>query len=243
MKDNKLTKLFHILKIFFTLYKLLFLFVVFLGIKSVLLAEELELSLKDVLKHIDIAETKILNIKFDFNQRINIKVTEENYKVKGEFVFQKPKKIYGLIYNEDNILQKVISDGKKLWIYSPEYNQVSIQKLEDDKLKLGLGGEFLGLGFGTSVRNLVETGKVILFKKQKDFYLLKIVSSQVDNFTITLWVSDFTWLPEKIEVETVEMLIISNILNVKINTKVKEKIFKFKMPRGVCVFDSSDFLE
>ncbi len=79
--------------------------------------------------------------------------------------------------------------------------------------------------------------EIELLREEKDCYLLKIVSSKgLANFIITLWVSKMSWLPVRIKVETTEMVFNSDILDVKLNTKIKDKLFKFKIPKGVSVF-------
>ncbi len=229
-------KIFNFLRSFFTLRKFLFVWVIVFGVRAVLLAEGTNLSLKDVLKCIEIKEDKISNIMFDFSQQVKVKLTGDDFKIKGKVVFQKPRKLY--ISSKNHTSQKIICDGEKLWIYLPEYNQVNIEKVESDKFRAGLGGEFLGLGLGKSIRNMVETGDVTLFKKEKDCYLLKIVFSEAGDFAVTIKVSAFTWLPVEIIVETTETVIVSSILNLRINTKIKQKCFKFKIPDGVSVFEN-----
>ncbi|MCK4533619.1 outer membrane lipoprotein carrier protein LolA [bacterium] len=229
-------KIVNFLESFFTLRKFLFLWIILFGVRVVLLAEGTNLSLENVLKHIEIKEDEISNIKFDFIQQVKVKLTEDDFKIKGKVVFQKPRKLY--ISSKNHTSQKIVCDGEKLWIYLPEYNQVNIEKVESDKFRAGLGGEFLGLGLGKSIRNLVETGDVISFKKEKDCYLLKIASSEAGDFDVTVKVSAHTWLPVEIRVETTETVIVSSILNLKINTKIKQKCFKFKIPEGVSVFEN-----
>ncbi len=236
MRDYKKMKIFNFLKPFFSLRKFLVLWIIIFGIRVVLFAEGTNLSLKDVLKRIEIKENEISSIRFNFSQQVKVKLTEEDFKTKGKVVFQKPRKLY--ISSKNHTSQKIVCDGEKLWIYLPEYNQVNIENVESDKFRVGLGGEFLGLGFGKSIINLVETGDVILFKKEKDCYLLKIAFSEVDDFTVTLKISSFMWLPVEIIVETTEMIIVSSILDLRINTKIKQKLFKFKIPHGVCVFEN-----
>ncbi len=236
MRDYKKMKIFNFLRPFFPLQKFLVLWVIIFGIRAVLFAEGTNLSLKDVLKRIEIKENEISSIRFNFSQQVKVKLTEEYFKTKGKVAFQKPRKLY--INSKNHTSQKIVCDGEKLWIYLPEYNQVNIENVESDKFRVGLGGEFLGLGFGKSIINLVETGDVILFKKENDCYLLKIASSEVDDFTVTLKISSFMWLPVEIIVETTEMIIVSSILDLRINTKIKQKLFKFKIPQGVSVFEN-----
>lgn len=218
--------------------RLFFLFIISFWIRPIFLANGAPLSLEDILRKMECAEKEISNIKFDFNQQVDIKITEEKYEINGYLVFKKPQKIF--MESENHTSQRIISDGEYLWVYFPEYNQVSKEKVDINTLKIGLGGEFFGLGLGKSIKDLGENYEVKLLGEEENCYLLKIIPKRVKNyFAVNLWVSNMHWFPVKIEVQTEEMIVTSNISNIKLNTKIKEKLFKFKIPKGSSVFQSS----
>jgi len=194
-------------------------------------------SQEDIMSHVlDRLEKEINTIKtasFDFEQKIFIKSTLEEKLVKGSIKFKSPDKLYA-----EYILpypQIIVCNGKKIWFYLPEYNQVSMQsagRLEE------LMGPDLGVFFwATGIRDREDYKKELLEEKNEDFRI-KLIPETEDGVEVILVVSKKYWLPVEIEVSDNFTVVSTHLANIEKNPKVTNEIFEFRMPSEAQIFES-----
>lgn len=199
-------------------------------------------NLDDILSEIDKANTAFKTLKADVTFTRTITLLESTETSQGEMHYKKPKRLYLKFQpprNEINIV-----DGKYVWVYHPAEKQV--EKYEMDKSKQSSQGlSFFEFGYGESVESAKKDYKITLLEAKevgkKRFYILDLVpkepKSQYSN--IRLWVEDGFWLPDKIELceSEGEVVNIIELKNIKLNKGMSDKLFTFKVPRGVEVIE------
>ena len=126
--------------------------------------------------------------------------------------------------------QSIITDGKRLWIYKPEDNQVMIGKAP---FYFGSGK---GASFLADIKIMRKNFSISLEKDDKNnFYLLKLLPKEkkFDLAVIYLSVSkkDFTvfQIVTYNSYDDKTLIILSNL---QFKQKMEDSLFSFKMPEG-----------
>lgn len=180
---------------------------------------------------------KIKTFKANFNQQIRDPQGVRISQTKGEMVIRRPGKFYWKSQSPDPIL--VVADGKHLWTYDIDLEQVTKQDLnkalQNSPATLLAGGlSHIKQDFNISY---AKSGKC-----QKDIdqcFLLK--SSQKDSPYGDIYIG-FT----KDSLQEVKMhdplgqKIQTTFTNVKINPEVNDKIFAFVPPSGIDVIQANN---
>ncbi len=170
---------------------------------------------------------------FDFEQKILVKSTLEEKLITGSVKFKVPDKLYAEYVQP--YPQIIVCNGKKVWFYLPEYNQVSIQSVGRLEELMGLN---LGLFFWASriedLENYTGEGE----EGEGENYKIKLVPKTGNGVEITLVVSKKYWLPVETEINDAFTVISTHLENVVKNPEVNSEIFEFEIPSGAEVFES-----
>lgn len=193
--------------------------------------------LDEILKKMDEADSKITDISFSFSQEILITLTQEKSNITGEAIFKKPD-LFKIEHSKPE-KQIVISDGKKIFFYQKEFNQVMI----DDWKSLSDKGNFpKGIfNFSSTISELKNNYIFLLSEKdetEKYHVLLLILKSQPKDIKIKLWVSKETYLCEKTEMSSETVISTVTISDIKTNKDIKNSVFRFKIPKGAQIISS-----
>ncbi|MEW6556259.1 MAG: outer membrane lipoprotein carrier protein LolA [Elusimicrobiota bacterium] len=184
----------------------------------------------EILKKMDEADSKIADVSFSFIQEILVTITQEKSAITGTAVFKKPD-MFKIEHSKPE-KQVVISDGKKVFFYQKEFNQVII----DDWESLSETGNFpKGIfNFSSTITGLTKNYNISLLDDEEKYYVLvlELKEKQLQNTKIQLWISKETYLCEKTEIKTDTVVSTVTISDVKINKNIKDSIFKFKIPKG-----------
>ena len=172
--------------------------------------------------------SKTRTLQADFNQTLRTHDGEVLQQSEGQFYLNSPGKFrwnYSAPYE-----QVIVSDGKRIWIYDVDLQQVTVQKQE--------------AGLPTTPMALLEDS----FKLHQSFhvspldehqgvYRLKLVSktkeSDFGEIVVGLDESGLRFMQLHDQFEQVTDIVFSNI---DTNTKLASDIFEFIPPEGVDVF-------
>lgn len=172
--------------------------------------------------------SKTRTLQADFNQTLRTHDGEVLQQSEGQFYLNRPGKFrwnYSAPYE-----QIIVSDGKRIWIYDVDLQQVTVQKQE--------------AGLPTTPMALLEDS----FKLHQSFhvspldehqgvYRLKLVSktkeSDFGEIVVGLDESGLRFMQLHDQFEQVTDIVFSNI---DTNTKLASEIFEFIPPEGVDVF-------
>lgn len=194
------------------------------------------LTLTELLDKISLKDTQILNMKFNFSQEIEISLTKEKYKILGSVVYKKPDKIYLQTQPVEKTFlpeQLLISDGKKVWIYTPKYKQVIVEKWKSLS-KYGFVPEEI-FDYVDSVNKLNKHYELEFLGKIDNSFHLSLKPKKRKEIKINFYISPVTYLPEKTELLADTVKVITEIKDVEINTEIKDEFFHFHPPEDVNV--------
>jgi chaperone LolA len=196
--------------------------------------------IEDVLDRMQSVENQIKDLEFSFTQDIEFKTVKESYRLEGGLLFKQPNRV---VFDQSApVKQKLVSDGKRLWVYSPEKKQVYIDKWKKWKgITYFLPGVFYEEGRMSKLRkNLVikldsedEKNYVLYIVPKKD---KKINSYFPGGFEFYMWVDKADMYPKKTKFISRDFQCVTDTKEWKINTGLKDDLFKFSVPEGVEVF-------
>jgi outer membrane lipoprotein carrier protein len=175
---------------------------------------------------------KIETGSFDFRQKILIRATLEEKLITGSIKFKIPNKLYAEYIQP--YPQIIVSNGKKVWFYLPDYNQVSIQSVGRLEELMGLN---LGLFFWASRIGELENYRKEVVEEGEN-YKIKLVPETGNGVEIILTISKQDWLPVETEVSDSYTVVSTRLENIIKNPEVNNEIFEFKIPLEAQVFES-----
>lgn len=168
----------------------------------------------------------IRSMTANFKQVVKAKQREVS-RSSGTMALERPGKFRW--QTKDPMEQLVIADGKKMWVYDPDLEQVTVKKQEK-----GLGGTaalFLS-GYDDSVSrdfNVAQKseGNVLVFD-------LKSKSSKANFQRIKLMFAKDTLTGLELHDQLGQITSVK-LIQIKSNPKLSAKLFQFKPPKGVDV--------
>ena len=185
-----------------------------------------------ILKKLERERKKIETGSFDFRQKILIRATLEEKLITGSIKFKVPDKLYAEYIQPYS--QIIVSNGKKVWFYLPDYNQVSIQSVGRLEELMGLN---LGLFFWASRIGELENYRKEVVEEGEN-YKIKLVPETGNGVEIILTISKQDWLPVETEVSDSYTVVFTRLENIIKNPEVNNEIFEFKIPLEAQVFES-----
>lgn len=185
-----------------------------------------------ILKKLERERKKIETGSFDFRQKILIRATLEEKLITGSIKFKVPDKLYAEYIRPYS--QIIVSNGKEVWFYLPDYNQVSIQPVGRLEELMGLN---LGLFFWASRIGELENYRKEVVEEGEN-YKIKLVPETGNGVEIILTISKQDWLPVETEVSDSYTVVSTRLENIIKNPEVNNEIFEFKIPLEAQVFES-----
>ncbi len=185
-----------------------------------------------ILKKLERERKKIETGSFDFRQKILIRATLEEKLITGSIKFKVPDKLYAEYIQPYS--QIIVCNGKKVWFYLPDYNQVSIQSIGRLEELMGVN---LGLFFWASRIGELENYRKEVVEEGEN-YKIKLVPETGNGVEIILTISKQDWLPVETEVSDSYTVVSTRLENIIKNPEVNNEIFEFKIPLEAQVFES-----
>lgn len=166
----------------------------------------------------------------EFQQSFKWKLAGETQQQEGKIFLKNFDKFR---IETDN--QLIVSDGKTLWTYSADNNQVLIDDLSN--------AEDILLPRQLFLKFSEEYNPVLLGEEKyndADCYALRLVAKNEEVFIkeMKIWIQKDSWLTLKIEhIDINENVTIYTLNNILINKKVDDKYFTYQIPPNVEVID------
>jgi len=169
----------------------------------------------------------------DFFQTSSIKAMEITDSASGRAFFKRPGKMRWEYETPDR--QIIITDGKTLWVFRPEDNQVMIGKAPS----FFKGGK--GFSFLSDMKVIKEKFDMVLEKETKEgFFVLKLLPREktYDIVEIYLWISRNTF--DVVRILTYnsygdETRIVFN--NIQLKQELDDSLFSFEITEGIEVLN------
>ena len=196
--------------------------------------------LPEIIQKIEKAHESIRDLKAGFIQETHFGGFETGVQSKGKLFFKKPGRLRWK-YEEPN-QDEVIVNSNRIWIYTPDLQQVIIRPFSN------FSDSQIPLRFLVEVEHLDQDFRVEWTKQPspnpKDSKLAITLfpkDPQANMDKILLEVNPENYLITKIQMfdknGNRSLITFNQILT---NTRLKDKLFTFKPPRGIEVIDMTD---
>ncbi len=190
------------------------------------------LSVNEVLDQLELKEGEIKTIRFTFEQAVTFSGMTSSSIVTGEGIYQKPEKFR--ITKKKPIEQWTITNGKKVWIYTPSYQQVWEGKWQGWLQSVAIPKGLVPVGdFVNELRGQFDISLATPSKEDPAVCsLTAIPKDPSQTFHLELTVSTDSWLPIKTVFTSESAIIVTHVSNIVLNEEVKQDIFSFQPPKG-----------
>ncbi len=209
---------------------ILYLFCAFVVSGTTAIANEKPLSLNEIMDNV---ETKYDVVDFSsyFVQESTLKAMDITDVASGSIFVKRPGMMRWEYDKPDK--QTIITDGKQLWVYKPDDNQVMIGKAPS------FFGDGKGAGFLSDMKLIREKFKVYFEKEKSDHdYVIKLLPKEqtLGIGKIYLAVSKTTFKIKKIITQNeYDDETVIELINSKFNLNLDESLFSFIVPEGTDV--------
>ncbi len=202
--------------------------------------------IKELLNKIKEAQKERIVIKADLTITTTYIDVNNKQEVKGDMLIKKPDKF--LVHYKEPAEQILLSDGKNLWIYTPELKQVIKQNIKEANLNTHFYIEF-----ETSIDYFSKNSKNILSEIEEQ-YIIKMIplkNKSIDFDEIISKINKKTLIPESMSMKFENTLIEVKFSNIEtFNEKeilnkdeFKDINFEFKKPEDVEEIEASSLLK
>ena len=207
--------------------KVLFIFILYWHVPAWALSDELA-TVKAIQQNYD----SVLTLKANFEQKAFVKMLNRTEVTRGTVWIKKPGKMKWVYSSPDP--QVLISNQKNLWLYTPEEEQVTKMPIESvyssNTPALFLAGQGILTDIFNVVRVLTEKDKfvAVFTPKEVESSLSRLVlRANKNNYQIT-GATVYDKLGNKTSIK---------FRSIRINEKIPESVFNFKVPAGVEIQD------
>ncbi len=209
---------------------MLYLFCAFVVSGTIAIAGEKLLSLNEIMDKVE-KKYDVVDFSSYFVQESTLKAMDITDVASGSIFVKRPGMMRWEYDKPDK--QTIVTDGKKLWVYKPDDNQVMIGKAPS------FFGDGKGAGFLSDMKLIREKFTVYFEKEKSDHdYVIKLLPKEqtVGIAEIYLAVSKTTFKIKKIITRNeYDDETIIELINSKFNLNLDESFFRFIVPEGTDV--------
>ncbi len=192
-----------------------------------------ELSPKEVLENVRTKYSQMNDVSADFVQSVKLRYKQSGQKTDGTIQLKK-----GNRYRIETDQQTIVTDGKKIWMYSPSNKQVLIdvfkpnrQQFSPDKFLIGLPKDFSASKLDTA------NGLLILTLEPT-----KGTTQSLMMTGVKVLVKRDSWLVERIEyTENNGTMTTIALSNIRFNKGIADTNFRFEITPEMKVVDVNSF--
>ena len=209
---------------------ILYLFFAFVVSGTTPIASEKMLSLSEIMNKVE-KRYDVPDFSAYFVQESTLKAMDITDVASGSIFVKRPGMMRWEYDKPDR--QTIITDGKTLWVYKPDDNQVMIGKAPS------FFGDGKGAGFLSDMKLIREQFKVSFEKEKSDHdYVIKLLPKEqtVGVTKIYLAISKITFKIKKIiTLNEYDDETIIELINSKFNLNLDKSLFNFIVPEGTDV--------
>ncbi|MGA2623595.1 MAG: outer membrane lipoprotein chaperone LolA [Bacteroidota bacterium] len=191
----------------------------------------------EILSRLQKKYDKIQDATASFTQDVTFGVTKNEQSFKGTLWMKKGNKYH--IEVED---QTIVTDGKSVWSYSKNTNQVLIDTYHDDPRSFSPDKVLVNVPQQYSATVLskegVSGGETIVLKLIPKERSSHSGESSTNLQWMKVWVDRDEWLMKKIQILDVSDNLTTYVIeDLKLNTGLADDQFQYQIPRGAEVID------
>jgi outer membrane lipoprotein carrier protein len=214
--------------------KLVFLMVLVFALSG---GRGLALTTREVVGRVQKEYEKILSLTADFTQESNNKMTGQTQTARGTVYFEKPGRMRWDYASEPK--NQWVSDGKTLWFYQPEENQVIVQKVTDLQKERSFLAFLVGEGNLTRDFNVLRVDQRV--EEDPKGYRIELTLKQPHAIMDRLFLvidREKSYVRQADVYDAYGNLTRTLLDNIRVNQKIPDKCFTFVIPPGTEVVEN-----
>lgn len=174
------------------------------------------------------------NYQADFEQRVNNESGKEIDVTSGQFSIQRPN--YFRWETKKEFEQLIVADGKDIFTYDIDLDQVTIQTQSE---LLANSPLLLMTSDAKTIEKSFDVTKIDLSDNQKALFQLK-PKDQEGVFELVNILFQKNQLTELMMIDSLGQQTSVTFSNIKTNTEFESNLFSFVMPEGIDIVDSRE---
>lgn len=189
---------------------------------------------EQILSKMEDQEKSLETIRFDFKQTVDFFGTEKPTRVEGTATFGQKGRMN--IHRTKPEEQTTVSDGKKIWVYNPTFQQVWVGAVKtwNDPNLLPKGMIPLH-NLVAQLRDQFRVGKGPAVENEGAVSLNAWPKNDEMAYRLELVVSTTTWLPLRTVYISETARVVTSMSDVRINPPGTDALFTFQTPKGADV--------
>jgi chaperone LolA len=192
-----------------------------------------EMTAAQITAKMEETDKSVTGIQFEFTQEIAYNLTNEKQVNNGSVSFMKPENLN--VKMKTPLEQEIITNGKKVWIYTPKYNQFIV-----DNWKKWAASSFVPeslINFSKEWKDLKSKYVISYEGSDAGKYVLLFKPIAKESFQMRFWIDEKDFVPVKILITGENVTIKTEMINRVLNPKLDKKIFVFNAPAGIDVMN------
>ncbi len=183
------------------------------------------------------AYTKVKTVRATFSQTLSNPLMGTTVTAKGEILQQRPK--YLSVRFTDPAGDRIVADGKSLWIYLPSTNPGQVIRARVGENGAGVPDVTAQFLDAPKTRYAVsDAGRGEVGRRPARILTLVAKEASVPFSKAIIWVDDVDGLVRQFEMtDANDMVRKITITELTINAPIAMSVFRFTPPKGVKVFD------
>ena len=187
-----------------------------------------EPSLNEIVTHLEQVEKEVQSASFSYTQDISYSLTGEKQSSSGTVLFQKPSRLR--IVQKKPAEQVIVSNGKKVWVYTPAYHQVLVDSWKK-WLKNSMVPSSL-LNFGNTWSDLKNKYTFTRAGNEDGMAVLVMIPKNKDAWKLKFWIDGDSFIPVRTQLSGENVTITTKTVNYRKNPSIDSSTFTFTPPAG-----------
>lgn len=183
----------------------------------------------EIIAAMSAAEKNITTLQFNYEQEIVYIPTNERQRMTGTVSWAQPDRLF--IRQTAPVRQDIISNGKKIWIYTPQYRQALVDTVKR-RGEITMASSLM-LNIGRASAEMQKKYTVTLAGEESGADILSLAPREKDLLPAQVWVDRRTSMPVKAVFDGDGMEIRLAIGGYRFNPRLDKNMFTFIPPDGV----------
>lgn len=183
----------------------------------------------EIIAAMSAAEQDIAALQFNYDQEIVYLPTNERQRMAGTVSWAQPDRL--CIRQATPVRQDIISNGKKVWIYTPQYKQALVDTVKR-RGEISMASSLM-INIGRASAEMRKKYTVTLAGEEAGADILSLAPRGKDLLSARVWVDRQTRMPVKAVFDGDGMEIRLVVTGYRINPRLDKNMFTFVPPDGV----------
>lgn len=183
----------------------------------------------EIVASMSAAEKGITALQFNYEQEIVYLPTNERQRMAGTVSWSQPDRLF--IRQAAPVRQDIISNGKKVWIYTPQYRQALVDTVKR-RGQISIASSLM-INIGRASSEIQKKYRVTLAGEEEGAVILSLAPREKDLLPAKVWVDRRAWMPVKAVFDGDGMEVHLAISEYRINPRLNRNMFTFVPPDGV----------